>query len=151
MFTAISRWLRGRRALTLDEFCRRSFEGNRRFVFRDVVRRDPCAYCGRAGGTLDHIQPKSKGHKLHWENTTSACYACNVEKGSQSLVGYLVLRVLLSDAARKKAAAAWARKQKRDVVAKQRVAEMQRLLAVALDAQDRGEMGPTPVRRRRRR
>lgn len=46
-----------------------------------VLRRDPCAYCGARGGTVDHIVP---GHAAEWdvpENLTGACQSCNGTKG----------------------------------------------------------------------
>ena len=45
-----------------------------------------CKHCGDNFGyddlTLDHVIPKSKGGKLGWTNTVSACGPCNVKKGS---------------------------------------------------------------------
>lgn len=69
----------------------------------DILRRDPCAYCGeyerypeghkKAGklhATIDHIHPRSRGGKDGWGNYTAACVSCNTRKGHNSLLGYLL-------------------------------------------------------------
>jgi hypothetical protein len=58
-----------------------------------TLRRDPCAYCGAPGGTLDRIVPGSHGGSYCWMNTTGACRSCNSSKGSRTPLGHL-LRVL---------------------------------------------------------
>lgn len=47
-----------------------------------VLRRDGgrCAYCGRAGGTVDHILPLSRGGENTWDNTVCCCLTCNRSK-----------------------------------------------------------------------
>lgn len=54
-----------------------------------VVRRDPCAYCGDPGGTLDHIVPLSAGGDSDWTNLSGACARCNSSKGAKSLLQFL--------------------------------------------------------------
>lgn len=53
---------------------------------RGVLDRDGrrCAYCDRAGATIDHIQPVSRGGTSNWLNTITACVACNGAKGSRT-------------------------------------------------------------------
>ena len=41
-----------------------------------------CAYCGKAAGTLDHVQPRAKGGHTVQSNLVAACPACNSSKGS---------------------------------------------------------------------
>lgn len=60
-----------------------------RATYEAVLRADPCAYCGHAAGTLDHIEPRSRGGRDLIENLTSACERCNNAKSSQSLLAYL--------------------------------------------------------------
>ena len=42
-----------------------------------------CQYCNRAGDTLDHIIPLSKGGARGATNMTLACDACNSDKGDE--------------------------------------------------------------------
>lgn len=63
----------------------------------DVLRRDPCCYCGVRVQhmTLDHIVPRASGasgRRPTADNATPACPSCNQEKGSQSLLAFLVTR-----------------------------------------------------------
>jgi 5-methylcytosine-specific restriction endonuclease McrA len=59
------------------------------------LRRDPCSYCGNAGGTIDHIVPRRGGPKKSGpvSNLAGSCPSCNVDKGSISLLFYLLERV----------------------------------------------------------
>jgi hypothetical protein len=69
--------------------------------YRDVLRADPCAYCGRKGGTLDHIASRhgAKGPNA-WTNLSGACLRCNMEKGSGTLLMFLAKRAGLKRAKR---------------------------------------------------
>lgn len=52
---------------------------------QNIFKRDnnTCVYCGKQSDlTLDHVMPKSRGGKTHWENLVTACKRCNSEKGS---------------------------------------------------------------------
>lgn len=48
-----------------------------------------CAYCGghfdKRALTVDHINPRDRGGKTTWENTITACKACNMKKGNKTL------------------------------------------------------------------
>eukprot|EP01035_Chromulina_nebulosa_P017057 gene17057-22568_t len=54
---------------------------------RNIYLRDSfkCQYCSDLFApddlTLDHVVPRSKGGRLTWLNTVSACRKCNVKKG----------------------------------------------------------------------
>jgi hypothetical protein len=54
---------------------------------RNVYLRDGfrCCYCSTqlpvAELSMDHVVPRSKGGKLTWTNTVSACFSCNTKKG----------------------------------------------------------------------
>ena len=55
--------------------------------WRDILRRDPCAYCGVVPGrTVDHIEAVSTGGRNNASNLTGACKRCNSHKGSLSLL-----------------------------------------------------------------
>jgi hypothetical protein len=59
-----------------------------------LLKRDPCAYCGGKGGTVDHIAPKWRGRKpkplQRWLNYTGSCPQCNERKGTLSLLFFLL-------------------------------------------------------------
>ena len=49
---------------------------------RNIMRRDKfsCQYCAKKSDlTIDHVLPKSRGGKDHWENLVTACEKCNVK------------------------------------------------------------------------
>jgi len=54
---------------------------------RGVLRRDNwrCVYCSRPAGTVDHVQPKSKGGSDSWDNLVACCLQCNNQKGDKLL------------------------------------------------------------------
>lgn len=53
---------------------------------RNILLRDRhiCQYCGKQGDTIDHVKPKSKGGKDHWENCVCACGVCNRKKNDRT-------------------------------------------------------------------
>jgi 5-methylcytosine-specific restriction endonuclease McrA len=57
---------------------------------RNVMLRDrfSCQYCGCNGKTspltIDHVLPRSRGGRNSWENTVTACFACNNHKGGRT-------------------------------------------------------------------
>jgi len=62
----------------------------RRYI--EALRRDPCAYCGGPGGTLDHIVPTARGGADEWQNLTGACGYCNSQKAHTPLLRLLRFR-----------------------------------------------------------
>lgn len=58
-------------------------------AYLELLRNDPCAYCGGPGGHIDHIVPRSGGGGDDWDNLTSACGTCNVRKHNHSLLWWL--------------------------------------------------------------
>jgi 5-methylcytosine-specific restriction endonuclease McrA len=65
---------------------------NRVFDLEDVVTKSyirnrdnfTCAYCGKYGNTVDHIQPQSRGGANSWGNLVTACKACNGHKADRT-------------------------------------------------------------------
>lgn len=62
-----------------------------------ILRADPCSYCSRPGGTVDHVEPQSRparglggGHT--WANYAGACESCNSKKGSKPLLRWMLSR-----------------------------------------------------------
>lgn len=47
------------------------------------LRIDSCFYCNRAGGTIDHIIPLSRGGRHSIGNLVGACLTCNLQKGTK--------------------------------------------------------------------
>lgn len=56
----------------------------------EILRKDPCCYCGGPAGTLDHITPISAGGDNGWENLTAACHSCNAKKRTQPLLSFML-------------------------------------------------------------
>lgn len=76
---------------------RRDGESHRAYWYR-TLRDDPCSYCTRAGGTIDHIDPQAGPRPLYglhsWLNVTGCCSSCNVSKGAEKLVLWLAARAV---------------------------------------------------------
>lgn len=57
---------------------------------REIFRRDSytCVYCGHRGNVLtlhvDHVTPRSRGGGNDPENLATACWFCNLEKGTRT-------------------------------------------------------------------
>lgn len=53
---------------------------------RALLERDrwTCGYCGGKADTIDHVLPESRGGKLTWENSVSACAKCNGFKADRT-------------------------------------------------------------------
>lgn len=51
-----------------------------------VLRGDACSYCAApgAGGTVDHVDPTSRGGSYRVGNLTGACASCNESKGART-------------------------------------------------------------------
>jgi 5-methylcytosine-specific restriction endonuclease McrA len=61
-----------------------------------IVRQDPCSYCGREAGTVDHVEPsrgprpaRGIGGAHVWLNLVGACEACNASKSDAQLLHFL--------------------------------------------------------------
>lgn len=50
------------------------------------LRQQHCFYCGKTGGTADHVVPISRGGKHAEGNLVPACRSCNSSKGNLLLV-----------------------------------------------------------------
>lgn len=62
-------------------------------AYLDVIRLDPCVYCGGVSDTVDHIDPVSASMSSHWSNLAPACRGCNSSKGAKSVLGFLLYRM----------------------------------------------------------
>ena len=67
---------------------------------REIFRRDnyTCRYCGHRGNALtlhvDHVFPLSRGGTDDPSNLATACWSCNLEKGSRDGWEYWLWRIL---------------------------------------------------------
>lgn len=59
------------------------------FEYGEVLRLDPCSYCGERAGERDHIDAVSDGGDNSWENLTAACRGCNGAKGTSPLLVFM--------------------------------------------------------------
>lgn len=65
---------------------------------REIFRRDgyTCQYCGHRGNALtlhvDHVIPLRRGGTDDPENLTTACWSCNLEKGTRTGLEYRLWR-----------------------------------------------------------
>jgi 5-methylcytosine-specific restriction endonuclease McrA len=57
-----------------------------------ILLGDPCSYCGAPCEHIDHIVPLSRGGSGEWDNLTASCAACNMSKGAQSLLTFMLGR-----------------------------------------------------------
>ena len=48
-----------------------------------------CSYCGKTGGTIDHIVPLSKGGDHHWSNLLPCCRSCNSSKRDRDVFEFM--------------------------------------------------------------
>lgn len=57
-------------------------EGCSKKEWKETLRKDPCAYCGKPrSGTVDHIVPRSALEiEPEWDGFTGACKECNQAK-----------------------------------------------------------------------
>jgi predicted nucleic acid-binding Zn ribbon protein len=55
-----------------------------------LLRRDPCSYCGGAGGGIDHIVARAREGADGWENLTGTCGRCNSSKCDRPLLEHLL-------------------------------------------------------------
>lgn len=58
-----------------------------------ILRSDPCVYCGRDGGTIEHIDPMARGGDDSVDNLAGACRPCNSSKRDKSLLDFMLWRL----------------------------------------------------------
>jgi 5-methylcytosine-specific restriction endonuclease McrA len=60
-------------------------------LYANILRGDPCAYCGSAGDAIDHVVPLAAGGAGDWHNLTAACRSCNSSKHASPLFPWLAI------------------------------------------------------------
>lgn len=58
----------------------------------EILRGDPCSYCGASSTEPDHIDAVRMGGTGDADNLTAACKACNSSKKTRSLLEHLLAR-----------------------------------------------------------
>lgn len=61
-------------------------------AYCELVKNDPCVYCGEPSSEIDHIVPVSVSRSSDWTNLAPACDSCNSSKGAKSLLDFLAYR-----------------------------------------------------------
>lgn len=61
-------------------------------LYTQILKQDPCTYCGHRAGELDHIEPVIRDGLDHWTNLTAACRPCNAGKAARPLLVFLAER-----------------------------------------------------------
>ena len=55
---------------------------------KNILLRDnnTCQYCNHRGShlSIDHVLPRSRGGSDNWENVTTACLSCNIQKSNRT-------------------------------------------------------------------
>jgi hypothetical protein len=57
--------------------------------WKEILRGDPCGYCGGRFEAWDHITARHRGGRDVWWNLTATCTACNSAKRERSLLHFL--------------------------------------------------------------
>jgi hypothetical protein len=57
-----------------------------------IIKDDPCVYCGEPSTEIDHIVPMISGGSGDWINIAPSCRSCNAAKKEKSLLAYLMAR-----------------------------------------------------------
>jgi 5-methylcytosine-specific restriction endonuclease McrA len=86
------RWYRANRDLAISSLRGLGVLDRPSRTYAEILRRDPCAYCGAAMEDIDHIDPIVSGGENHWTNLTAACGSCNNRKYSFPLLLFLARR-----------------------------------------------------------
>ena len=60
--------------------------------YAEIVRLDPCSYCGCPADQADHVVPLAADGENHWENLTGACGRCNRSKSDRPLLAWMATR-----------------------------------------------------------
>lgn len=62
-----------------------------RAQYVDLIRTEPCSFCGTSKSEVDHIDPLTISGDDSWQNLGTACRSCNARKGTMSLLDFLLL------------------------------------------------------------
>lgn len=60
--------------------------------YQEIIRFDPCVYCGGISVAIDHITPVVDGGSDRWGNLAPVCKSCNSSKRSRSVLTVMLGR-----------------------------------------------------------
>jgi 5-methylcytosine-specific restriction endonuclease McrA len=94
---AIKRWEtanrgRVRELRRITEFRRRLGRNADAITYAEILKKDPCSYCGERATSVDHIVPVVASGPNEWTNLTSSCRSCNSTKSDRPLLYFLLVR-----------------------------------------------------------
>lgn len=124
---------------------------------------DPCPWCGKnfEPRNWDHIVPRSQEGQRGWWNLVRTCKECNHHRGDTPMLiwlhairltgdTYTAHRWLLDIAKQKnRTLKELARREAAEKLEREKIEELNRMLELVLEANERGELGG-PVRKKRR-
>lgn len=67
-------------------------------AYAEIIKGDPCSYCGHPSDTIDHITALTSWPTSAWTNLTAACRSCNSAKGTKSLLAFLLYQTVKASA-----------------------------------------------------
>lgn len=62
-------------------------------AYREIIKSDPCVYCGGASVAVDHVTPVAQGGSDRWANLAPVCKSCNSRKRSRSVLTVMLSRL----------------------------------------------------------
>ncbi|MGW2724812.1 HNH endonuclease [Streptomyces sp. NPDC001492] len=62
-------------------------------AYRQIIKSDPCVYCGAASVAIDHVTPIAEGGSDIWSNLAPVCKPCNSKKRSRSVLTLMLDRL----------------------------------------------------------
>lgn len=84
---------KGREASRVNALNRRATLTDESRDYIEIIKHDPCVYCGSASKEIDHIRPVAAGGSGEWDNLAPACRSCNGRKHTLDLLPFLLRRV----------------------------------------------------------
>lgn len=67
--------------------------------YLEIIKGDPCSYCGSPMEHADHIHPIYLGGDNSWDNFAPACAQCNMRKHAAPLLLFLLTRTRTAESA----------------------------------------------------
>lgn len=62
-------------------------------AYVEIIRADPCVYCGAPCEHVDHIRAVGRGGAGDWRNLAPACASCNLSKLTRDVLEFMLERL----------------------------------------------------------